>query len=377
MLRRRQPVQNRVVASQMSAFFRSLPDSARLDPGKVALSYARYLWNPFEDKMIAQRKLIKSPFYISLATDSVGDEFEDITKRATLVSDTLLLSHGDIGSAHQISLISPVGNTRDNWFLRANAGKSTIRALNEESDRINGIEGLSTSIKCPDLMALGKWILDAEPLLKAGLSWYLPSYRQTRVHRFGFGSREEQLNRADMVKVVDYLIQSGRAVDASGAEPIKSQLVRPILSMDLPYIEGVDLREFGKITVEEFDSYAAFRDFLRQRLLDIDESMNAVQSERELAKLGLEIKDQARSAHADMAKAQRKTALAAVGVTVASTSAVLVAVYGPALAAAVAAVGASGSVWGLINTAVDTPARTLREDKWYYVWMLAVRGHSG
>ncbi len=361
----------------MSAFFRSLPDSARLDPGKVALSYARYLWNPFEDKMIAQRKLIKSPFYISLATDSVGDEFEDITKRATLVSDTLLLSHGDIGSAHQISLISPVGNTRDNWFLRANAGKSTIRALNEESDRINGIEGLSTSIKCPDLMALGKWILDAEPLLKAGLSWYLPSYRQTRVHRFGFGSREEQLNRADMVKVVDYLIQSGRAVDASGAEPIKSQLVRPILSMDLPYIEGVDLREFGKITVEEFDSYAAFRDFLRQRLLDIDESMNAVQSERELAKLGLEIKDQARSAHADMAKAQRKTALAAVGVTVASTSAVLVAVYGPALAAAVAAVGASGSVWGLINTAVDTPARTLREDKWYYVWMLAVRGHSG
>src|SRR5207249_2979719 len=33
---------------------------------------------------------------------------------------------------------------------------------------------------CPSLVELGRWILDAEPLLKAGLAWYLPSYSTSR-----------------------------------------------------------------------------------------------------------------------------------------------------------------------------------------------------
>ena len=78
-------------------------------------------------------------------------------------------------------------------------------------------------------------------------------------------------------------------MDASGATPVKSQLVHPVLEMDLPFIEGVDLRDFSRITVDEFDSFRAFRDFMRMGFLSIDEALNGVQSQRQLAKIGLQM----------------------------------------------------------------------------------------
>lgn len=56
--------------------------------------------------------------------------------------------------------------------------------------------------------------------------------------------------------------------------------------------------------------------------------------------------------------------------------AILVAVYGPALAAAVAALGATGGVWGIIHAATENSTRALREDKWYYVWALAKESNT-
>lgn len=69
-----------------------------------------------------------------------------------------------------------------------------------------------------------------------------------------------------------------------------------------------------------------------------------------------------------MQNARRKRAVAVTGAVV---GAVLVAVYGPALVAAVTAVGAgTGGVWGIIHAFGDNSLRALREDKWYYVWVL-------
>ncbi|GAB2584580.1 hypothetical protein Aab01nite_53990 [Paractinoplanes abujensis] len=48
---------------------------------------------------------------------------------------------------------------------------------------------------------------------------------------------------------------------------------------------GVSLRDFGKITVDEFDSFVAFRDFLRLTLLGLDDALNDVQSGREMLPL--------------------------------------------------------------------------------------------
>jgi hypothetical protein len=72
-----------------------------------------------------------------------------------------------------------------------------------------------------------------------------------------------------------------------------------------------------------------------------------------------------------MKTAQRKRAVGVTGAVIGSVGAILVAVYGPALTAAVAAIGASGGVWGIIHAATESSTRALREDKWYYVWALA------
>jgi hypothetical protein len=221
---------------------------------------------------------------------------------------------------------------------------------------------------------LGRWLLDAEPLLKAGLAWYLPSYSLS-ISDTVDGVRRPY-HDFKQVKAVDYLIKDGRAVDASGAEPIKSQFVRPVLQIDLPFIEGVNLRNFSKITIEAFPSYSAFRDHLRLSFLEMDMALNAVQSNRELLKLSLQIKDQVRSVRSDMEAMRRKRAVAVSGAAIGFLGVILVAVYGPILAAAVAAIGASGGVWGIIHATSENSTRALRENKWYYVWVLAKKSNT-
>ncbi len=58
---------------------------------------------------------------------------------------------------------------------------------------------------CPDLAELGRWLLEAEPLIGAGLAWYLPSYSlstsETENGARGPWSKPEQ------VKAIDYLIR--------------------------------------------------------------------------------------------------------------------------------------------------------------------------
>lgn len=148
-----------------------------------------------------------------------------------------------------------------------------------------------------------------------------------------------------------------------------------MLEVDLPFVDGISLQDFSKITIGEFASYSAFRDFLRQTFPDMDTALNAVQSERELLKLSLQIKDHVRSVRSKMEKARRKRAVSVTGAVIRSVGALLLAVYGPALATAVATIGASGGVWGIIHAASENSTHALRQDKWYYVWALAKKSN--
>ncbi|MGH3843497.1 MAG: hypothetical protein ACRDS0_18940 [Pseudonocardiaceae bacterium] len=353
MFRRKQVAQNEIVAYRMRKFFKALENEHRSEPEKVAEIYSLLLWNGQKDRLVDDKRLSRSRFYVGLST---GDNFDELTKRTVLVSDTLLLSHDWAGEYHHLA--------KNSHFM-------------DVGGPVGPDFGTMCGIHCPNLAELGRWILDVEPLLKAGLVWYLPSYSTS-----AYVGDEISLNPADkpkQAKAIDYLIRDGRAVDASGAEPIKSQLVRPVLRIDLPFIDGVNLQNFSKITVEEFSSYSAFRDFLRLSFLDMDMALNAVQSDRELLKLSLQIKDHIRSARSEMVTARRKRAVAVTGAVIGSVGAILVAVYGPALAlaAAVAAIGATGGgVWGIIHATTENSTHALREDKWYYVWALAKKSNT-
>lgn len=379
MFGRRRVVQNEVVADLMRKFFRAHASyfAESLGSEELARRYGEFLWHDETKSLVGEKELSRSRFYVGLSTDADSMGFTELTKRAALISDTLLLSHDWTGQFHELGVPPRLRDgTLERQTPNPTAGMigigSTFLDGREVERRKSQTE--TYGMHCPDLAALGQWILDAEPLLKAGLAWYLPSYSTGKLETVAERKQIPVDSPPEQVKAIDYLIRDGRAVDASGAEPIKSRLVRPVLQTDLPFLTGVGLRDFSSITVNEFASYSGFRDFLRHRLLDLDDSLNATQSDRELVRLGLEINDQVRAARAEMMRTQRKRAVAASGAAIGSVATILVAVYGPALEAAITALGVSGGVWGIINAASDNSTRALREDKWYYVWALAKKG---
>ncbi|MFF4054108.1 hypothetical protein ACFYZ5_46995 [Streptomyces chartreusis] len=150
------------------------------------------------------------------------------------------------------------------------------------------------SMHCPDLAALGAWLTQVEPLLRAGLAWYLPSYAVSSTHRVeGNGSSEPfrgREHRANVPSALEFLVQSGRAVSESTGtghpvHALKSDVVRPVLTMDLPFLEGVGMADFSRITVDYAAAYKAFQRYVRHEYLSIDSALGAIESERELIKI--------------------------------------------------------------------------------------------
>jgi hypothetical protein len=394
MFGRRRVVQNETVAHLMEGFFTYSPYRPRSGASGdsfeyVARRYGEFLWRDEVNGLVAENRLSRSRFYVGLSVDGSAQSFAELTKRVALISDTLLLSHDWTGHFHELGIseniragsapevaIPPALDAMEaalDGYVTRDLQRSVDRALERDLER-RQLQSDAYGMHVPDLENLGRWIIDAEPLLRAGMAWYLPSYSTTVLEMIGGQKRVPVDRPTDRVKAMDYLIRDGRAVDASGAEPIKSQLVRPVLQAELPFLAGVGLRDFSKITVGEFASYSAFRDFLRLSLLELDQSLNATEADRELVKLGLRINDQIRAVRADMERAKKRRAVAASGAAVGSVAAILTAVYGPALQTAIAALGVGGGAWGIINAMTDNNIRALREDKWYYVWVLARKG---
>ena len=344
--------QNSVVAHQMRSFFRGLSRRKRARPDEVAKAYGKFLYDKRGRTLEKAGQLTRSRFYVSLSVDRT--ELASLTKRCLPVSDTLLLSHQD-GSRHELGRLrgDVAGNTSSIEYFE---------------------------MLCPDLSELGRWLLDCEPLLRAGLSWYLPRYATREIIRLYNAPAERAMRRGvspvyakppQPTALVDYLIRDGRAVEASGATPLKNKLVRPVLQMELPFLDGVSLRDYSAVTVEEFTAFSGFRTFLRMSLLEMDDALNAVQSEAALTRLGLQIEDEVRSLRAQMNQVKRRRAVGAAGAVVGTSAAILLAVYGPALTAAIPVLGASGGIWQIIQAAAENSPRALREDKWYWVWAIA------
>ncbi|QGV76851.1 hypothetical protein [Streptomyces ficellus] len=353
-------MQNEAVGRQMTAFFQQLDRSKRGDPEAVAQAYGRYVlrasWVRDEVTLRDRRRLEGVPFCVGLAARQ--RDFTRLTQRVPLVSDTLLLSHSGNGNFIRLGA---VGGGDSQPFDPVDAVP-----LGAAQSRPPAAEPYG--MFCPDPGKLGRWVLEAEPLLRAGLVWYLPTYG-----RPGNDRRGHRRTRGPYTgpSAVDFLVRNGRAVETATARPLTGPLVRPVLEIDLPFLAGVGLRDFAQITVEEFDSYTAFRAFLRLALLRMDDAMDCVQSERALYVLSQEISEHVHGLRAQMTQARRTRALATTGAVVGTTGAVLVAVYGPALESALTVLGGGGGVLGVLGALVaEKGSRRPTHNPWYYVWAL-------
>ncbi|WP_125525260.1 hypothetical protein [Streptomyces sp. WAC 05379] len=368
---------NALIARHMGALFDGLPQKDRASPEEVARAYGKHLFHHRRRELIDEKRLARSPFHVGIGVDSA--DFTDITKRALLVSDTLLVSHNGLGPGRRVCALS---ERRTRQLMGARIPGS---ALGEAGYGSQGVLHTHTqdvlSMHCPDLAALGAWLTQVEPLLRAGLAWYLPSYAVSRgsTHRVeGNGSSEPfrgREHRANVPSALDFLLRSGRAVSESTGHPVhalKSDVVRPVLTMDLPFLEGVGMADFSRITVDYAAAYKAFQRYIRHEYLSIDSALGAVESERELIKIAHRIEDEARGIHSQLTAVRRKRAVAVSGAVVGTIGASLVAVYGPAFQSAAAVLGAAGAggIWGIIQSAADNSPRTLRDSPWFYIWML-------
>ena len=369
----------------MRSFFSGLSKRDRQDPEVVAKKYGRHLFSKRTQGLVDQKKIATAKFHVGIGIDP-GD-FDELTKRTVLVADTLLLSHNRAGTARSVRKLKSESR-RSSKPTMSSAGIG-LPAWSQSKTYLEMI--------CPDLADLGRWLLAAEPLLRTGSAWYLPSYSiyKDSVYQPERGGLAdfvlEETNqprhatqydsRTDVPSLLNFAREGRRLVaqDDSTTTQIQSQVVRPVVEdLELPFLTGLSLNEFSKVTVGEFDAYRAHRSWLQQRLLGIDTALNAVQSQTELIKIGLEIQDGIRSVQAQMDEVRRKRLTGYGGVVIGTVSASLVAVYGPTMQSVLSAVvgGAAGGLWAAIQTSTENSPRAVGESSWYYVWSLSQAPHT-
>ncbi|MGW9117846.1 hypothetical protein ACWGRV_14580 [Streptomyces sp. NPDC055663] len=377
----RKAIQSPIVAKHMNRFFKGVTAHERKDPILMAEAYARHLFHERRRELVDDKKLSHSPFYVGLGVSEGG--FERLTKRSLLVSDTLLLAHHGPGSARELVQLPPSRSTDllERIFLPPRSSTSfdpqSGITVTEWPERL--------SLVCDNIFTLGQWIADSEPLLRSGLVWYLPKY-SIQSMRSVISASSGGVNRTDsqaspVRTALDFLVRDGRAieeVEGSGSGPVQSRVVRPILQMDLPFIDGVPMATASRITVEEFGSYRAAKRFLQQSLTDLDGAVQSDHMEHELRKIGNQLEDEIRRVQSQMNIARRKRAVSVTGAVIGTVGAVLVAVYGPAMTAALPLIGAAGAggVWEIIRNTAENSPRTLRDDQWYYMWLMAKNSNS-
>jgi hypothetical protein len=349
----------------MNEFYDALPERERESVQDVALRYGRTVHGYYEH-LLRAKAASTSPYYVGLSSQ-IGT-FTHVTKRVALVADTMLLSDHGAGEAHEL------GERRESSFIPGD-----IDMTQPERGRITTWRyGMVTS----DLAALGQWLLDAEPLLRSGLIWYGPVFTEGSP---GFYATEggDILNDTQAEpppsfsdRSIDFVVEHGRAVDLTRAKPLASRVVRPILEIDLPFIDGLSVSDFAQVTSDEFDGYRQYRDFMRSRLLELDDALEAVDSQVALERIALAIRDELNAATAEMRNAARTRALSRSGAVLGTTSAVLAAVRPEALQGALAtsatlAAGATG-LWPTIQAFAEGKARHTH-GKWHYIWALQKR----
>ncbi|GAA3090425.1 hypothetical protein GCM10010449_12710 [Streptomyces rectiviolaceus] len=345
----------------MNDFYRTLPAGARTSAPDVAREYGRALYRRY-DSFLRGKSVSTRPYYVGLS--SRMPDFTHLTKRVALVADTMLLSEHGSGPVHAL------GEDVDMPLLSADPNGASDSAL------LRWRYGIVTE----DLAGLGRWLLDAEPLLRSGLVWYGPAYTQGSSGMQMGTVRESLLESGPLPsfqdRSIDFVVEHGRAVDVSRTKPLASRVVRPVLEIDLPFIDGLSLHDFAQATSEEFDSYTHYRDFMRARLLELDDALEAVDSQVALERIALSIRDEMHAAVAEMSSATRTRAFTRSGAVLGTTSAVLAAVRPDALQGALSfsatlAAGATG-LWPTIQAFADNKPRHA-QGKWHYVWVLQKR----
>jgi hypothetical protein len=344
-------------AETMRAFFRSVNRKIESDPTKLALAYANHFWEKSDQvhRHSHQKVLLPQDSLDNVSILARDTSLPFLTKRVTLIADTTVITHYGEGS-HIFYEYKDTPPTGDDFLGLARSNDTTCY------------------LRCPNLQELGEWLKKCKPLLLSGDVFYFPDIF---VHRgtegYGTDVMREWDTDESIEPLCDLIVESKKLVDTTQVNVIKSQFVRPILQLDLPFIENVDLGTFSKITSDQRGGIQRFRDFLRYKFLDLKRNEGSESYDANLAKIEIELRDGVRSLNSEYQAMKRKMAFQVTGAIIAAATATLVAVNSAAFGVLPQVLGTSGGLLAIAN-ALDhylSERDKLRDTPLYYLWLFA------
>jgi hypothetical protein len=337
-------------AKSMKSFFGKLDRDWETNPTKLAIAFANHFWNGQKSHQFQKVSLPKDNLYnVSVLARETSLSY--LTKRIPLVADATVITHHR-EEAHEF------------WSFYEERGP----------DYNNHPQHTKCYIRCPNLVELGVWLKDCRDLLLSGDVFYYPDILIERQedNRYYDEYGEVEPQEASIDSFCELIVQNKKIIDLGSGPTVKSQLIRSVLELDLPYIENTDLETFSKITSDQKESIQRFRNFLRLKFLDLTENEGAIHFDSNLAKIGLEIQDGVRALNSDYKMIGRKAAFQATGATIAATTATLVAVNSAAFGALPPILGTSGGIWAMANVLVQylSEKQKLQDAPYFYLWLL-------
>jgi hypothetical protein len=315
---------------------------------------------PFHD--LAQKYVVEfddsdeiSNLQAALATNfnvsiiSSDRDLEDITRKGSLIASQLIITHDDSWPETTVGT-DVVGGQTFRWEI-------------------------NKQMRSPRLATLGRWLRDVAPLIEAKQLVYVPNIS----HELAGGEsnpgepvKAEELGLREPRFHYGLILDGGRLTQSSDLASLGNRAMIRLLDIEIPVLEGIRLRDFSVITVEESDAHGVFRDYLRKRLLDLDGLSDAREVERKSAIIGIELTEGLRELTSELKLVSKRNAVQATGATLTFASASLVAVTSPALAPVLLALGIAGGAASLAGalTNLQNDTAKLHGRPFYFLWLL-------
>lgn len=221
-----------------------------------------------------------------------------------------------------------------------------------------------------NLHDLGVWLQKVRKLLIEGYITYIPnSYR----YLYDCDALGNKMYSGGIQQLTgSYIIQE--AIDKSKkmitfSEKKYLPYISPVLEIEVPIIDEVDLEHFASIALENIDELKYFQDFLKFSILNAGDL-----SQNNLQKIALEIQLQLN----DIKRAYRKTLdrlkICSIAGGITTITAILFCIF-PSISEVIKIVSGVGSGFGLLsflqsNIDYFTSKSTLKDNNCYFLWAL-------
>lgn len=337
---------NNKLAQTMQTFFKNVDKEILTDPTKLANAYANHF---------ISNELNKYPTF-NLPSDNInnvniistGTSLDFMTRRVPLIANTTVISH-------------------------YGEKPHPIRVIDLSPDRRDYSANVMCSLNCPSIQELGMWLAKCKPLFESGEIFYFPDIRFLDIGITGSGGTSRE-NEVSLKPLHDVIIKNKKLVGLMNSKKIKPRLVRPILEIDLPFIDDVDLGTFAKITADEREAADRFRDFLRLKFLDLQQNEGSEHYETNITKIGVEIRDGVRRLNSDLNILKKKRAFQVTGAAIAATTALLITINSAEFKFISELLGTSGGLLAVTKAFGDhtLERKKIAEDSpYYYLWLLS------